>query len=102
MKNWMTLLGFCLVNFNNALGFGIYTNSFDTFALYFNVQENTFSIMYDIGLIVEIILCVPVLKMIQWRLDYAIYSCVYLTTCSYWLLYFSNNTIALGRNFVHL
>ena len=30
--------------------------------------------------------------MVEWRFDYAIFSCGYLTTCAYWLIYVSNRT----------
>ena len=32
MKNWATLIGFCLTNFSNGMGFGIYTDNLDVYA----------------------------------------------------------------------
>jgi hypothetical protein len=56
-------------------------------------MENTFYI----GLIVEILLCVPAIKVIEWRLDYAIIAAAYMTACSYYLQYFSMNNVVISR-----
>ena len=55
-------------------------------------MENTFYI----GLLIEIFLCVPAIKVIEWRLDYAIISAAYMTACSYFLQYFSMNNVVIG------
>ena len=41
MKNWLTLIGYCLVVFANVLNFGVYANNIRTFAIYYNVSEDT-------------------------------------------------------------
>lgn len=89
MRKWATLVGFCMANFSNGLGFGLYTNNLSLYAAYYqtsmSVMENTFYI----GLVIEVILCLFVIRLIEWRFDYAIISSAYLTACSYWLQYFS-------------
>ena len=38
MKQWTTLIGYSLVTFTNALGFGIFTNNLEAYSLYYNVK----------------------------------------------------------------
>lgn len=56
-------------------------------------MENTFYI----GLVIEVLLCLPAIRILEWRLDYAIISGAYLTACSYWLQYFSLNNIIISK-----
>ena len=52
MKKWFTLLGYCLANFANAAGFGIYTNNLTSFAKFYHTSESSIENLYYIDLLV--------------------------------------------------
>ena len=47
------------------------------------------------GLAAEVLFSLLAIKMVEWRFDYAVFSCGYLTTCAYWLIYFSKHTYVI-------
>ena len=64
MRQWTTLIGYSLVTFTNALGFGIFTNNLEAYSLYYNVKEDTFSTIYNFGLAIELLFFIPAMKLI--------------------------------------
>lgn len=97
MSEWLTLLGFCLANFSNGSGFGLYTSNLQSYALYFQTSEQALQNTFYIGLIVEALMCLPAIKLIEWRLDYAIIGSAYLTACSYVIQYLCVGNIVIGN-----
>ena len=93
MKKWRTLTGYCMVNMTNAMGFGILSDNHDQFASFYNMSESSFSSLFYIGLFVEILLCFPVMRIIEWRLDYSIHAAAFMTLCGFCLNLFSIDNI---------
>lgn len=90
------MAGYCLVVFANVVNFGVYANNVKTYAAYYNVSESTITNTEYVGLAAEMLFSLLAIKMVEWRFDYAVYSCGYLTACAYWLIYFSNHTYVIA------
>jgi len=85
VQKWLTLTGHCFASFSNAIGFGLYFTNLSSFSVYYDVYPDTIINTFYIGLIFEIIFCVPALKLIEWRLDYSIMCGAFLTMAGYWM-----------------
>lgn len=64
VQKWLTLAGHCFATFSNGIGFGLYFTHIDIFSAYYDVYPQTIISTFYIGLIFEIIFCVPALKLI--------------------------------------
>lgn len=51
MKKWLTLIGFCLANFSNGIGFGVYTDNLEIFANQYQTSVNIIQNTFYIGLV---------------------------------------------------
>lgn len=98
MKKWLTLLGFCSVNTINGLGFGILSDNHDAYATYYNMSESSFQNIFYVGLFVEILFCLPAIRVIEWRLDYSINTAAYLSVCAYSLNFFAIENVVIGTS----
>ena len=93
MSKWLTLASFCLVNMANAMGFGILSDNHGEFAKFYNMPQDSFYSLFYIGLIVEMLLCLPAIRVIEWRLDYSVQAAAYLSLCGYCINLFSYDNI---------
>ena len=64
MKKWLTLIGYCLANFSNALIFGLYSSNISSFADFYNTSESNIENLFYVGLIVEVLFCLPAIRLI--------------------------------------
>jgi hypothetical protein len=63
-RSHLNLFSYCLVTFANAIGFGFFYGNTSTFANYYNVSEDAISNTFYIGLLAEILFCLPAIKVI--------------------------------------
>ncbi len=98
VQKWFTLMSHCLATFSNAMCFGIFFSNIPTFSAYYNVSQATINNSFYIGLICEIIFCIPALKMIEWRLDYSVISGSFISMASYWIQFFAGNNFIVSKN----
>jgi hypothetical protein len=63
-ERWIVLFSYCLVAFSNASGFGIYTSNLDIYAEEYNTTPDALSNTFYIGLLVEVLFCIPAIKII--------------------------------------
>ena len=96
-QKWLTLLGHALATFCNAVGFGIFFTQLDIFADYYDTSEDNIKNSFYIGLVGQMVFCVPALKLTEWRLDYSIICGAFLTTASYWFEYLAQENSIVGR-----
>ena len=64
IQKWLTLTGHCFANFANGIGFGLYFSNLNVFSVYYDITTSTITNTFYIGLIFEIIFCIPALKLI--------------------------------------
>lgn len=95
-QKWLTLIGHCFAMFSNAIGFGIYFTHLDIFAQYYNISEESISNSFFIGLTLELVFCIPALKLIEWRLDYSLMCGAFLSMTSYWVEYLAEGNFIVG------
>lgn len=100
IQKWLTLIGHCFATFSNAIGFGIYFTHVNIFADYYDINESTISNSFYIGLIFEIIFCVPALKLIEWRLDYSLMCGAFLSMAGYWVQFAAEGNFYVGNNII--
>lgn len=95
-QKWLTLIGHCFATFSNAVGFALYFTNVDIFSGYYNVTQSVIENSFFIGLILEIIFCVPALKLIEWRLDYSLMCGAFLSMSAYWVQFIAQNNFIAG------
>jgi hypothetical protein len=55
------------------------------------------SSFFYVGLLTELIFCIPALKIIEWRVDYSIYAGVFLTLSAYWIQYLAYDSFYVSK-----
>lgn len=96
IQKWLTLTGHCFANFANGIGFGLYFSNLNAFSVYYDITTSTITNTFYIGLIFEIIFCIPALKLIEWRLDYSIMCSAFLTMAGYWMSFTAQSNFIVG------
>lgn len=64
IQMWLTLTGHCFANFANAMAFGLYFSNLNAFSVYYDITTSNIINTFYIGLIFEILFCIPALKLI--------------------------------------
>lgn len=95
-QKWLTLIAHCFATFSNAMGFSFYFTNVAIFASYYNVSQSLIENSFFIGLILEIIFCVPALKLIEWRLDYSLMCGAFLSMSAYWVEFIAQDNFIAG------
>lgn len=97
LQKWLTLTSQCFANFSNAISFGIFFSNINVFATYYSIRPSTIENTFYIGLVLEIIFCIPALKLIEWRMDYSIMCASFLTMTAYWVQYTAQDNFVVGN-----
>lgn len=97
VQKWLTLTAHCLATFSNAMGFGIFFINTDLFASYYSIDESLVEETFFIGLLFEILFCLPAMKIIEWRLDYSLMSGAFLSMAGYYMQYVAQDNFYVGR-----
>ena len=98
LQKWLTLTSQCFANFSNAISFGIFFSNIPVFASYYSIRSSTIENTFYIGLVLEIIFCIPALKLIEWRMDYSIMCASFLTMTAYWVQYTAQDNFVVGKH----
>lgn len=101
VQKWFTLTSHCFASFANGIGFGLYFTHVNIFSEYYNVTTTSIANTFFIGLLFEIVFCVPALKLIEWRLDYSIMCASFLTMTGYWMQYTAQSNFVVGTYIVN-
>lgn len=96
VQKWLTLTAHCLATFSNAIGFGIYFTNASIFATYYDVSPNLISYTFFIGLLMELIFCIPAMKLVEWRLDYSMMCGAFLSMAGYFVQFTAQTNFIVG------
>ena len=68
-----------------------------TFALYYDVSIDTIQYTFFIGLVFELVFCLPGMKLVEWRMDFSMICGSFLSTSAYFLQYIAQGNIVVGK-----
>ncbi len=97
LQKWLTLASHCFATFSNAISFGVFFSNISVFATYYSIRPATIENTFYIGLVLEIIFCIPALKLIEWRMDYSIMCASFLTMTAFWVQYTAEENFVVGK-----
>jgi hypothetical protein len=97
-QKWLTLVGHCFATFSNAMGFALYFTNINVFSSFYNVSQSTIENSFFIGLVFELIFCVPALKLIEWRLDYSLMCGAFISMSAYWVQFTAQDNFIVGTH----
>jgi Flp pilus assembly protein protease CpaA len=96
VQKWLTLTAHILATFSNALGFGIYFTNSSVFAAYYDVKPSLIEYSFFVGLLFELVFCLPAMKLVEWRLDYSLMCGAFLSMAGYFVQYTAQNNFIVG------